>query len=404
MEEKSIFILNKEIDKFINIEKTKMKVRNFNIEYSEELLTDLSTRLKNTKWPNGLHQSTWNYGTNHKYLEDFVSYWIEEYDWERQVKQLNEFPQYKCKIENVDIHFLHIKGKGENPIPIILTHGWPDSFVRYQKIIPMLTDPVRFGRTINDSFDVIIPSIPGFGFSSIAPLKGVNNADVADIWKKLMTEKLGYKKFGALGGDMGSGITRYLAIKYPETLIGIHLTDVGIIRDILFPTNIANLSNEETKYREKTLDWLKNEGGYISIQSTKPLTLSYGLSDSPVGLASWILEKFYSWSDCRGSLENSFTKDELLNNIMIYWLNNSIGTSNHIYFENMHTLPKIEKIKVPTGIAQFEGDVLPPPRKWVKNNLNIVHWTNISAGGHFTAMESPKLFADDVINFYNNYR
>lgn len=381
-----------------------MAIENFKIDVSDELLNDLSTRLKTTKWPNGKDSSQWEYGTNKDYLKDFVDYWIEEYDWKSQEKKLNSYPQFKCKVDDVDIHFFHIKGKGEDPIPIILSHGWPDSFIRYQKIIPMLTDPARFGGKPSDSFDVVIPSLPGFGFSTLPDSRGVNNADMADLWKQLMTEKLGYEKFGALGGDMGSGVTRYLAYKHPEHLIAIHLTDVGIIRDLVYSDDPEHLSVEEKKYKQQALQWFSQEGAYISIQSTKPLTLGYGLSDSPVGLSAWILEKFYAWSDCDGNLGNRFSKDELLNNIMIYWLNNSIGMSNHIYYENTHSLPELGKITVPTGIAQFSNDVLPPPRKWVESNFNLVHWTDIPEGGHFTAMESPDLFADDVIKFYRNFR
>lgn len=381
-----------------------MTIQNFNIDISDELLNDLSTRLKNTRWANGRESLQWEYGTNKAYLKDFVAYWIEEYDWKVQEKYLNTYPQFKCNVDGVDIHFFHIKGKGENPMPIILSHGWPDSFIRYQKVIEMLTDPTRFGRDSKDSFDIVIPSLPGFGFSTLPNSKGVNNADVADFWKQLMTEKLGYKKFGALGGDVGSGITRYLAHKYPECLIAIHLTDIGILRDIVFSNNIESLSAEEKQYKQTVLQWISQEGAYMSIQSTKPLTLSYGLSDSPVGLAAWILEKFYSWSDCNGNLENRFSKDELLNNIMIYWLSNTIGTSNHIYYENTHSLPKIGKIIVPTGLALFSKDVLLPPKKSVENNFNLVHCTEIPDGGHFTAMEAPELFADDVIKFYRNFR
>ncbi len=381
-----------------------MILEDFGIDVSNELLNDLSTRLKNTKWPNGRDSSQWKYGTNKEYLKDFVEYWIEEYDWRSQEKKLNGYSQFTCRVDDVDIHFFHIKGKGENPIPLILSHGWPDSFIRYQKVIPMLTDPARFGGNPNDSFDVVIPSLPGFGFSTLPDSRGVNNADVADLWNQLMTEKLGYEKFGALGGDMGSGVTRYLAYNHPEHLIAIHLTDVGIIRELVYSDDPENLSAEEKHYKQKALQWFSQEGAYISIQSTKPLTLAYSLSDSPAGLAAWILEKFYAWSDCDGNLDNRFTKDELLTNIMIYWVSNSIGTANHIYYENTHSLPELGKITVPTGIAQFSNDVLPPPRKWVENNFNLVNWTDIPEGGHFTAMESPDLFADDVIKFYRNFR
>lgn len=316
---------------------------------------------------------------------------------------MNKYPQFKCRINDADIHFYHIKGKGKNPIPLILSHGWPDSFLRYQKIIPLLTDPECFGRDSDDSFDLIIPSLPGFGFSTLPESKGINNAGIADLWKILMVEKLGYKKFGAVGGDMGSGVTRYLAFKYPEHIIGIHLTDVDIIRDLTFG-NEADLSPDEKKYKQNAMQWLSQEGAYMSIQSTKPQTLAYALSDSPVGLVAWLLEKFYSWSDCDGNIENRYTKDELLNNTMIYWLTNSISTTMRMYYENTHSLPKLGKIEVPTGIALFPKDILLPPKTWVEDNLNLVHWSIMPEGGHFTAMEAPQAFANDVIKFYQKIK
>lgn len=381
-----------------------MAIEDFNISVSDELLADLSQRLKNSRWANGKNGSGWEYGTDKNYLKDFISYWIDGYDWKSQERELNKYPQFKCVIDDVDIHFFHIKGKGTNPLPIILSHGWPDSFIRYQKIIPLLTDPLSFGRNENDSFDVVIPSLPGFGFSSSPDSKNLNNADIADLWKKLMTEKLGYDKFGALGGDIGSGVTRYLAYKYPEQVLGIHLSDIGIIRDIVFSNNSENLADEEKQYKKTALQWISQEGAYMSIQSTKPQTLAFALSDSPIGLSAWILEKFHSWSDCDGNLENRYSKDELLNNIMIYWLSNSIGTSVQIYRENTYSLPPIGKIDVPTGIALFPKDILLPPRKWAEKNLNIIHWTEMPCGGHFTAMEAPEAYANDVSTFYRNFR
>lgn len=376
----------------------------FLIEASDEDLEKLHQKLKSIKWADSRNDSSWEFGTSKTVLKSFVDYWIEGYDWKSQEREINSYPQFKCRIDDVDIHFFHVRGKGKNPMPIILTHGWPDSFIRYQKVIPLLTDPERFGRSPNDSFDVVIPSLPGFGFSSLPDSRGLNNADIADLWKKLMTEKLGYNKFGALGGDIGSGVTRYLASKYPEFLTAIHLTDVGIIKDIAFASNNDNLSQEEIQYKQTALQWISQEGAYMSIQSTKPQTLAYAISDSPIGLAAWILEKFYSWSDCNGNFENRYTIDELLNNIMVYWLGNSIGTSIRMYYENTHSLPKLGKIEVPTGLAIFPKDVLLPPRKWVENNLNLIHWTEMPQGGHFTAMEAPELFAEDVMTFYRKFR
>ena len=381
-----------------------MTIETFKIQISDKTLDDLSFRLSNTKWPNQLKDSDWERGTKKDYMMSLVSYWRSNYNWRTQENNLNSYAQFKSNVEGIDIHFFYEKGKGPNPLPIILTHGWPDSFVRYQKIISLLTDPASFGGNTNDSFDVIIPSLPGFGFSSIPEYSGYNNSRVADLWAKLMTEKLGYTKFAAAGGDIGSGVTRYLALNYSDLLVGIHLTDIGIIRDILTSTNENSLSSQELQYKKTVQQWIAQEGGYMSIQSTKPLTLAYGLSDSPVGLAAWIIEKFHSWSDCKGNLENKYSMDELLTNIMIYWLTNTIGSSTRIYYENTHSLPPMKEIKVPIGLALFPEDILLPPKEWVEKNLDIIHWTEMPRGGHFAAMEEPLLFVEDVRKFYRTFR
>lgn len=219
-----------------------------------------------------------------------------------------------------------------------------------------------------------------------------------------MTEELGYKKFAAAGGDVGSGVTRYLALNHPELLIGIHLTDIGILRNLLTSKDTAELTEEELQYKRSAQDWISNEGAYMSIQSTKPQTLAYGLSDSPVGLASWIIEKFHAWSDCNGDLQHSYNMDELLTNIMIYWVTNTIGSAAAIYYENTHSLPPMGYIEVPTGIALFPSDVLLPPKKWAEQNLNITHWVLMPHGGHFAAMEEPELLAKDIREFYRPFR
>ena len=312
--------------------------------------------------------------------------------------------QFTCNIDAIDIHFVHQKGTGSNPIPIILTHGWPDSYIRYQKIIPLLTDPASHGGNPEDSFDVIVPSLPGFGFSSPLYHGGINNCRVAELWAKLMTEKLGYSEFSAAGGDVGSGVTRYLALKHPELLTAIHLTDIGIIRDLMTAQDNTELSEEELLYKKNASMWVFNEGGYMSIQATKPQTLAYALSDSPVGLAAWIIEKFRAWSDCSGDLSKSFSKDELLTNIMIYWITNTAGSAARIYYENMHSLPPMGYISVPTGIALFPSDILLPPTEWAKRNLNITRLTKMPRGGHFTAMEEPELLAEEIRAFFRPYR
>jgi Predicted hydrolases or acyltransferases (alpha/beta hydrolase superfamily) len=380
-----------------------MSIKKFNIQVSDEVLNDLKYRLDHVRWPEQLENSSWERGTDINYLKSLVSYWNDEFDWRAQEKELNRFSHFCCNVDGIDIHFIHEKGKGPNPTPIILTHGWPDSFIRYQKIIPLLTDPASYGGDPNDSFDVIIPSLPGFGFSSASKHSGMNNYRVSELWAKLMTEKLGYSKFAAAGGDVGSGVTRYLALNHPELLIGIHLTDIGIIRDLMI-SNDTKLSKDELHYKKIASEWMSNEAGYISIQSTKTQTLAYGLSDSPVGLAAWIIEKFRSWSDCNGNLDQQYSKDELLTNIMIYWITNTVGSSARIYYENTHSLPPMGHIDVPTGIAIFPADILLPPKEWAMRNLNITRWTTMPKGGHFTAMEDPKHFAEEIRTFFRTYR
>lgn len=387
-----------------NLIKITMSVEKFTIQISDQVLTDLKTRLDHIRWPYELLNSGWERGTKKDYLQSLVSYWRNEYDWRAQEKELNNYSQFKCNIDGIDIHFVQVRGKGPNALPIILTHGWPDSFIRYKKVISLLTDPASFGGDPNDSFDVIIPSLPGFGFSSIPEDRGYNNSQVADLWAKLMTEKLGYTKFAAAGGDMGSGVTRYLAANYPELLIGIHLTDIGIIRDLLSSTDDIALSSEELNYKKNAQQWIAQEGGYMSIQSTKPQTLSYGLSDSPVGLAAWIVEKIRSWTDSKGDFEDKYSMDELLTNIMIYWVTNTIGSSAQMYYENTHSLPPMNPITVPVGVALFPDDILLPPKDWAEKKLNISRWTVMLRGGHFTAMEEPELFAEDIREFYRLLR
>lgn len=381
-----------------------MAVERFQIQVSNQVLDDLKYRLDHVRWPDQLEDSDWERGTEQGYLQSLISYWRDHFDWRAQEAELNRLSQFRCNVEGIDVHFVHEHGKGPNPIPIILTHGWPDSYLRYQKIIPLLTDPARYGGDPADSFDVIVPSLPGFGFSSHPKHSGVNNSYVAGLWAKLMTDKLGYQKFAAAGGDMGSGVTRYLAFNHPELLIGIHLTDIGIIRNLMVAQDKEGLSEEEIQYMNNTPKWIADEGAYMSIQSTKPLTLAYGLSDSPVGVAAWIIEKFRAWSDCKGDLGQSFTEDELLTNIMIYWVTNTIGSAAHMYYENTHSLPSLGRIEVPTGMALFPADVLLPPKEWVAHNLNLTRWTPMSRGGHFTAMEEPELLADDIRAFYRPFR
>lgn len=372
----------------------------FKIEIGQPVLDDLQQRLKQTRWTDEPKDAGWNYGTNPAYLRELVAYWQTKYDWRKQEAALNKFPQFKTVIDGVTIHFVYVKGKGKNPKPLILTHGWPDCFYRFYKVIPMLTDPASYGGNADQSFDVIVPSIPGFGFSDHVAL---SPDKIAVLWAKLMKDVLGYTSFYAAGGDVGSEITKSLAYQYPESVKAIHLTDVN------YPNGSedwSKMTQAEQEFGKFIQNWWYTEGAYNMIQSTKPQTLGYGLNDSPVGLASWIIEKFNSWSDNKGNIENSFTKDELITNIMIYWVSQAINSSIRMYLEtarasytNEGTPKRAQHVDVPTGVANFPGDAQ-FPKEWAERFVNVQQFTKMEKGGHFAALEEPKLWVNELTSFF----
>jgi pimeloyl-ACP methyl ester carboxylesterase len=377
-----------------------MATKAFRISIPDDAVNDLRDRLKHVRWPDRMEGIGWELGTDLSYLQSLVAYWRDRFDWRAQEAELNRLPQFRVEVDGIGVHFVHARGAGPNPLPIILTHGWPDTFARFQKIMPLLTDPARHGGDPADSFDVVVPSIPGFGFSDRPRVGVVNSFRVAEIWARLMTEKLGYRRFAAAGGDIGSGVTRYLAASHPELLVGIHLTDIGL-RDL---TAASELSETELRYKALAAQWSAREGAYSLIHSTKPQTIAYSLTDSPVGLAAWIVEKFRAWSDCGGDPRKRFTEDELLTNISIYWLTSTIGSSMRLYYENSRAWPPMGRIEVPAGIALFPADILPPPREWAERILRIERWTQMPRGGHFAAMEEPELLAADIRAFFRPLR
>lgn len=372
----------------------------FTIGVAQDVLDDLQQRLKQTRWTDEPVNADWNYGTNPEYLRELVEYWQTQYDWRKQEAALNQLPQFKTDIDGVGIHFIHLKGKGDHPKPLILTHGWPDSFYRFYKVIPMLTDPASYGGDPSQSFDVVVPSIPGFGFSDRVAL---TDDQTADLWAKLMTDVLGYQTFVAAGGDVGMGITKSLANQFPDRVQAIHLTDVG------YPTgqeDWTTLSPAEQEFGQFIQQWWYTEGAYAMLHSTKPQTLGYALNDSPVGLASWIIEKFYTWSDTQGRMENSFTKDELLTNIMIYWVTQTINTSIRTYLEGARAtymseggLKSSQRVEVPTGVAIFPAEA-PVPEEWANRMANVKRFTKMPKGGHFAALEVPDLWVDELRTFF----
>lgn len=375
-----------------------MSIETFKINVPEAVLQDLKERLAQTRWPDEVEGAGWDYGTNLDYMKGLVDYWQNKYDWRAQEAELNRFNQFRAEVDGMGIHFIYERGKGPDPIPVILTHGWPDSFYRFHKVIPMLTDPAGYGGDPNISFDVIVPSIPGYGFSD---RKAMTEDAVADLWAKLMTEVLGYERFAAAGGDYGTLITRSLALNYPDLLIAIHLTDVG------YPdnnTDFSTLSPAEQEFAVFIQKWWMEEGAFNMIQSTKPQSLAYGLNDSPAGLAAWIL----SFMNARASvdLEERFTRDELLTSIMIYWVTETINSSIRVYYEMAHTSPSPDRRKrssVPAAVAHMPLDA-PLPREWAERNVNLKRFTEMPRGGHFSAWEVPELYAKELQEFFSEFR
>jgi microsomal epoxide hydrolase len=385
-----------------------MSIQPFTIQTPQAALDDLRDRLARTRWTREVEGAGWDYGTNVGYMKEFVDYWQHQYDWRKHEAELNKFVHFKADVDGLGIHFIHERGKGPNPLPLILTHGWPDSFYRYYKLIPMLTDPARFGGDPADSFDVIVPSLPGYGFSDRPRQRGMTVARAAELCGKLMTDVLGYQRFAAAGGDFGSQVTRLLALDHPDRLVGIHLTDIGYAGDPAFSPDLSDLSEAEQAYLDGTEQWFFQDGAYAMIQSTKPQTLAYGLNDSPVALAAWIVERFRAWSDCDGDVERSYSKDELLTNIMIYWVTATIGSSIRIYYEGGVAAPKLQTgqhIEVPAGLALFPKDIGgPPPRPLAERSLRVRRWTQMPRGGHFAALEEPELLAEEMRAFFHPLR
>jgi pimeloyl-ACP methyl ester carboxylesterase len=383
-------------------------MQHYNININRSVLDDLKARINATRWADEIDNEKWEYGTNKKYLQELCNYWKTDFNWKAQEDYLNSFQHYKTNIDNTGIHFIHEKGRGTSSVPLLLIHGYPDSFVRFLKMIPLLTEPDENGF----SFDLVIPSIPGYGFSDIPSESGMNTKRIAGLFAKLMTEELGYEKFISHGGDWGSGITEQLALYHENSLLAIHLTDVPF-QHALAPLP-DDASNAEKKYVKNTGIWQQKEGAYSMIQSTKPQTLAYGLNDSPVGLASWIVEKFKSWSDDSGNIENVFTKDELLTNITIYWVTGTINSSFRLYNETMkaimqamyNPLTKLnpfdktgDKSEVPAAFAIFPKDISSPPEEFAVRFFNVQQWTEMPEGGHFAAMEQPGLLAANIREF-----
>ncbi len=386
------------------------RVTPYRINVPDPILADLAVRLDRTRLPDEVDEGDWSRGTHRGYLATLLRYWRDEYDWRQQEAVLNQLPQGRVDIDGLGIHVVHVRGRGQDPLPLLLTHGYPDSFVRFLDLIPRLTDPAAHGGDAADAFDVVVPSLPGYGFSD-RPTKTGTTFRIGEMWHSLMTEVLGYERYGAHGGDWGSTVTEQIARSHAAAVVGIHLTDVPFWHQFQKPTDP---SPAERAYFESTDAWVQKEGAYALIQGTRPSSLAPALNDSPAGLAAWIVEKFQRWSDCGGDIETRFSKDLLLTNVMIYWATGTIGSSFLPYYDFASSgalrwmaeafKQWIGSADVPTAFALFPKDLSSPPREWAERFFNVRRWTDMPRGGHFAALEEPDLLAGDLREFFRPLR
>jgi pimeloyl-ACP methyl ester carboxylesterase len=376
----------------------------FRIHVEERVLDDLRSRLERTRWTRVTSAAGWGAGTSRTYLRDLVAHWRTSFDWRQQEARLNQLPHWKARVAGVDLHFIHTHGRGPRPLPLLLLHGWPDSFYRFHKVIPTFTDPAAAGGDVNDSFDVVVPSLPGFAFTGpvLRASQQQPTRHSAELLWRLMTEVLGYQRFVVAGGDGGSALAQILAIDHPEAVAGLHLTDLGWHAARVDPSSLPEV---EQKYLEASGKQFMADSAYVLVQTTRPRSLAAGLNDSPVGLASWILDRFHSWSD--GALESRFAKDDLLTNIMLYWVTETIGPSTFAYFAEARSpsLTPADRVEVPVAMALYPKDIGGiPPRSFAERTLNVQRWTEMPRGGHFAAWEEPELFARDLVASFRPLR
>jgi pimeloyl-ACP methyl ester carboxylesterase len=377
----------------------------FTLRTDPAALDDLRTRLRATRWPDAPQDAGWSMGTDVGYLRELAAYWADGFDWPAQEAALARLPHYRVRLGGLGIHFVHARAAASSgpALPLVLSHGWPDSFWRYAKVIPLLTDPGAHGADPADAFDVVVPDMPGYGYSDHPIGAALDSMAVAGLWAELMCV-LGYRQFGAAGGDVGSHVSRYLALDYPGRVVAVHRTDAGLP---IYAGDPAGLTPQERAWLETAAAWGAAEGAYGAMHRTKPQTAAVGLTDSPAGLAAWIVEKMRAWSDCDGDIERSYTKDEILTNVTIYWLTATIGSAMRMYRANA-AIPLAQharRVEVPSGFSFFPGDIMArPPQPWLERTTNVVRVTEPARGGHFAAFEEPELYAEELRAFFRPYR
>jgi pimeloyl-ACP methyl ester carboxylesterase len=379
-----------------------MHVEPFTIQVADEVLIDLNARIRNTRWPGEVPSIGWEQGTNLAYLQELLAYWADEFDWRAQERELNAFHQFRAELDGVQIHFVHERARKGPGIPLILSHGWPSTFAEYLPLVPLLTDPQNHAID-GPAFDLVIPSLPGYGFSERPAHTGVTSRYTAGLWHRLM-QGLGYDRYGAGGGDFGAGVASFMALDQPEPMIGLNLSNLELTPYI--GPGSRPLTDGERAFIEQTAQWDSVERGYSSIQSTKPQTVGYALNDSPAGLAAWILEKWRSWTDSGGDLNAHFSRDFLLTIVTLYWVTRNMPTSIRDYYDNRWAGAPIgsdDFVRVPTGVAVFANHFIPegePPREWVERLYNVRRWTRMPSGGHFAPVEEPEALAREIAAFF----
>ncbi len=377
----------------------------FSLHIADDAIADLRDRLARTRLPDEPPGAPWSTGTELGFVRDLVAYWRDGFDWRTQEARLNSFPQFRVKLHDIDLHFLHVPGRGPNPMPLLLSHGWPGSVFEFLDFIPRLTDPARFGGDPADSFTVVAPSLPGYGLSFRPSQRRFGANDIADCFADLMTDVLGYRRFGAQGGDWGATISTRLGTVHADKIIGLHL-NMLLIRPDTEPGPDA--TGEAASYAAEMAAWFKDEAGYAAIQGTKPQTLAYALTDSPTGLAAWIAEKFHRWTDHGGDPATAVSRDDMLADIALYWFTGAIGSSFWPYYARMHgqaLWPPRGTTDVPVGYAEFPRELRHPPRALAQRTYtDIRRWTKMPRGGHFAALEQPALLAEDVAAFFRPLR
>jgi len=377
-----------------------VNIQSFSIQIEDDVLSDLRARIRRTRWPVQAEGTAWEQGTDLDYLRAMLEYWADGFDWAAQEHELNMFHHFRADLDGIQIHFVHERARRGRGIPLVLTHGWPSTFLEILPLVPFLTDPESHG-ILGPSFDVVIPSLPGYGYSERPA--SVNYRSIGRLWHQLM-RGLGYIHYGAGGGDFGAGVATLMALDDPAPMIGIHLSNLELAP--FTGEGSRPLSESECTYLEQQSQWDRTERGYSAIQSTKPQTLGYALNDSPAGLAAWILEKWRSWSDSGGDLDARFSRDFLLTMVTLFWVTGSITTSMRDYFDNRWhgvVLGLEDFVRVPTGIANFARQFVPegePPREWAERLYDVRQWTPMPSGGHFAAAEEPERLARDIASFF----